>query len=93
MKKIDAKGVLEIVMSGTTASMLARRWKSDKLVNVRDEILSNILENKEALEILSKIEGFRNINEDITTIISRSKKIKEIKKDPKKDNEKVKRNI
>lgn len=93
MKKIDAKGVLEIVMSGTTASMLARRWKSDKLVNVRDEILSNILENKKAMEILSKIEGFRNINEDITTIISRSKKIKEIKKDPKKDNEKVKKEI
>ena len=81
MKQIDAKGILEIVMSGTTATMLARRWKSEKLVNVRDEILSRILENKQAMEILSKIEGFRNINEDISTIISRSKNIKETKRD------------
>ena len=93
MKKIDAKGILEIVMSGTTASMLARRWKSDRLVNVRDEILTNILNNKQAMEILSKIEGFRNINEDITTIISRSKRIKEVKKDSKKDNKKIKKEI
>jgi len=81
MKEIDAKGILEIVMSGTTATMLARRWKSETLVNVRDEILSRILENKEAMKILSKIEGFRNINEDISTIINRSKKIKDIKKE------------
>lgn len=80
MKPIDAKGILEIVMSGTTASMLARRWKSDTLVNVRDDVLERILKNSKAMEILSKIEGFRNINEDISTIINRSKKIKEVKK-------------
>ena len=81
MKQIDAKGILEIVMSGTTATMLARRWKSDTLVNVRDDVLERILNNKQAMEIfLSKIEGFRNINEDISTIINRSKKIKDVKK-------------
>jgi hypothetical protein len=81
MKKQDAKGILEIVMSGTTATMLARRWKSEKLVNVTDAVLSRILANKQAMEILSKIEGFRNINEDISTIISRSKNIKDTKKE------------
>ena len=81
MKEIDAREILEIVMSGTTASMLARRWKSETMVNVNDEVLSRILDNKEAMEILSKIEGFRNINEDISTIINRSKKIKETKKE------------
>ncbi len=81
MKEIDAKGILDIVTSGTTATLLARRWKSDRLVNVDDNTLSRILNDKEAMKILSKIEGFRNINEDISTIINRSKRIKETKKD------------
>ena len=81
MKEIDAKGILEIVTSGTTATLLARRWKSDRLVNVDDNTLTRILNDKKAMEILSKIEGFRNINEDISTIINRTKRIKDIKKE------------
>ena len=46
MKEIDAKGILEIVTSGTTATLLARRWKSDKLVNVDDNTLTRILNKK-----------------------------------------------
>ncbi len=91
MKEIDAKGILEIVTSGTTATLLARRWKSDKLVNVDDNTLTRILNNKNAMDILSKIEGFRNINEDISTIINRTKKIKEIKKENDKIKEKQKK--
>ncbi len=34
MKEIDAIGVLDIAMSGTTATLLARRWESALLVNV-----------------------------------------------------------
>ena len=34
MKEIDAAGVLDMAMSGTTATLLARRWESAVLVNV-----------------------------------------------------------
>ena len=34
MKQIDAAGVLDIALSGTSATLLARRWKSALLVNV-----------------------------------------------------------
>lgn len=81
MKQIDAQGILDIVMSGTTATLLARRWKSDRLVHVDDQTLSRIFDNPEAMKILEKIEGFRNISEDISTIINRSKNIKDIKKE------------
>ena len=71
MKQIDAQGILDIVMSGTTATLLARRWKSDRLVHVDDQTLSRIFDNPEAMKILEKIEGFRNISEDISTIINK----------------------
>ena len=79
MKEIDAKGILEIVAYGTTATLLARRWKSDRLVNVDDNTLTRILNDKKAMEILSKLRGFRNINEDISTIIKHENKIQSIR--------------
>lgn len=80
MKQIDAAGVLEYAMSGTTATLLARRWESALLVNVDNNTLSRILNNPEALRALSNIEGFRNLNDDIQTIINKSEAIKAKKK-------------
>ena len=37
MKRIDAAGILDIAMSGTSATLLARRWESALLVNVDNE--------------------------------------------------------
>ena len=80
MKQIDAAGVLEYAMSGTTATLLARRWESALLVNVDNNTLARILANPEALKALMNIEGFRNLNEDIQTIINKSEAIKAKKK-------------
>ena len=60
MKQIDASGIIEMAMSGTTASLLARRWESALLVNVDNNTLSKILNNPKALEALMSIEGFRS---------------------------------
>jgi hypothetical protein len=81
MKEIDAKGVLDISMSGTTATLLARRWESALLVNVDNETLSRILSNKAAMDALMGIEGFRSLNQEIETIINKSEAVNKAKKE------------
>lgn len=79
MKEIDASEILNIVMSGTTATLLARKWDSPSIVHVDNETLSRLMNNKQAIDALMNIEGFRSIKQDIETIINRSEKIKKTK--------------
>src|SRR5665811_173643 len=67
--------------SGTTATMLARRWESALLVNVDNSTLQRLMNNKEAMDALMNIEGFRNLNQDIETIINKSEAVKKAKKE------------
>lgn len=79
MQQVDAAAILDIAMAGTSATLLARRWESALLVNVDNETLSRLLANKEAMAALEKIEGFRNLNSEIKTIINKSEKVKQAK--------------
>lgn len=81
MKAINAQDVLDIAMAGTSATLLARRWESALLVNVDNDTLKRLTENKEALDALMRIEGFRSLNSDIETIINKSEAVKKAKKD------------
>lgn len=81
MRQISAQDILDIALSGTSATLLARRWESALLVNVDNETLSRLLANKDALDALMKIEGFRSLNKDVETIINKSEKVKKAKKD------------
>ena len=81
MKQIDAAGILDMAMSGTTATMLARRWESALLVNVDNSTLQRLMNNKEAMDALMSIEGFRNLNQEIETIINKSESVKKAKKE------------
>ena len=90
MKQVDAAGVLDIAMSGTTATLLARRWESALLVNVDNGTLARIKDNEEAMNALMSIEGFRSLNQDIETIINKSDAVKKAKKE-KNDEEMTKK--
>jgi len=81
MKQIDAAGILDMAMSGTTATLLARRWESALLVNVDNETLQRLMSNKAAMEALMKIEGFRSLNQDIETIINKSEAVKKARRE------------
>lgn len=81
MKQIDAAGILEMAMSGTTATLLARRWESALLVNVDNITLQRLMNNEKAMQALMSIEGFRNLNQDIETIINKSDSVKKAKKE------------
>lgn len=80
MESLDAGRVLDFAMSGTTATMLARKWESALLVNVDNETLRRVLSNPEAMAAVERIEGWRNLGDHvIETIINKSEKVKELK--------------
>lgn len=85
MKQIDAQDILDIAMAGTSATLLAKRWESALLVNVDNDTLRRLMANKEAMEALMKIEGFRSLNSDIETIINKSESVKKAKKEQGKE--------
>jgi hypothetical protein len=81
MTQIDAGGILDIAMSGTSATLLARKWESALLVNVDNDTLRRILDNEEAMAAVGRIEGWRALGDNvIETIINKSEKIKDLKK-------------
>ncbi|MDQ8184289.1 DEAD/DEAH box helicase family protein [Pelagicoccus sp. SDUM812002] len=81
MIQIDAGGILDMAMAGTSATLLARKWESALLVNVDNDTLRRILENEDAMAAVARIEGWRALGDNvIETIINKAEKIKDIKK-------------
>lgn len=93
MRQVDAGEILDIAMAGTSATLLAKRWESALLVNVDNETLARLMANKEAMDALMRIEGFRSLNQDIETIINKSEHVKKAKKDGKKLTDKQKKQL
>jgi hypothetical protein len=87
MRQVDAAGILDIAMSGTSATLLARRWESALLVNVDNLTLQRLMSNEAAMKALLSIEGFRNLNQDIETIINKSEAVKKTRRE--KNDEKL----
>ena len=81
MTQVDAGGILDIAMAGTSATLLARKWESALLVNVDNDTLKKIMSNKDAMEAIMKIEGFRALGSDVfETVVNKSEKVKATKK-------------
>lgn len=86
MTQIDAGGILDIAMAGTSATLLARKWESALLVNVDNGTLRRILDNAEAMAAVERIEGWRTLGDNvIEAIINKSDRIKELKNKAKED--------
>jgi hypothetical protein len=85
MSQVDAGGILDIAMAGTSATLLARKWESALLVNVDNDTLRRILDNPEAMAAVERIEGWRSLGDNIIeTIINKSEKVKDLKDKAKK---------
>ena len=80
MTQVDAGGILDIAMAGTSATLLARKWESAMLVNVDNDTLKRVLASEEAMDAVSRIEGFRALGDNvIETIINKADKVKDLK--------------
>ena len=80
MTQVDAGGILDIAMAGTSATLLARKWESALLVNVDNATLQRIMDDPAAMAAVERIEGWRSLGDNvIETIINKSERVKELK--------------
>jgi hypothetical protein len=80
MTQIDAGGILDIAMAGTSGTLLARKWESALLVNVDNDTLRRVLDSPEAMAAVERIEGWRALGDNIIeTIINKNEKVKDLK--------------
>ena len=80
MTQLDAGGILDIAMAGTSATLLARKWESALLVNVDNDTLRRVLDSPEAMAAVERIEGWRSLGDNIIeTIINKSEAVKDLK--------------
>ena len=80
MRELNASSLLDYMATGTSATMISKRWQSSHLLNMSDAILAEVVDNETILEILEKITAFRNLNKDISRVISTEKTLKKTKK-------------
>lgn len=81
MTQIDAGQILDIAMSGTSATLLARKWESAILVNVDNATLRKIMNNEQAMEAIMNIEGFRTLGNDVfETVVNKSEDVSNTRK-------------
>lgn len=82
MKEVNAGEILDIAMSGTSATLLAKKWESAILVNVDNMTLRKIMDNQAAMDAIMNIEGFRALGSDIfETVVNKSEKVSATKKE------------
>lgn len=82
MTQVDAAGILDIAMSGTSATLLARKWESAVLVNVDNGTLKKIMDSKEAMDAVMNIEGFRALGSNVfETVVNKSEAVSKAKKE------------
>ena len=82
MTQIDAGGILDIAMSGTSANLLARKWESAVLVNVDNDTLRKIMGSEAAMNAVMNIEGFRALGSSVFEIVvNKSDAVKGVKKE------------
>lgn len=82
MSQVDAGAILDIAMSGTSATLLARKWESAILVNVDNDTLRKIMSSSKAMDAIMNIEGFRSLGQEIfETVVNKSEKVSKTKKE------------
>lgn len=82
MTQIDAGGILDIALAGTSATLLARKWQSAILVNVDNDTLKKIMSSEAAMNAVMNIEGFRALGSSIfETVVNKSESVRDTKKE------------
>jgi hypothetical protein len=81
MEALSPSELLDFVASGTGGSMLARKWQDAKLVNVDNQTLERLLAHPNVLEALQRIEGFKDLGQDISRVIATEKSLNKLKKE------------
>jgi hypothetical protein len=82
MMQVDAGGILDMALAGTSATLLARKWESAILVNVDNDTLKKIMISDAAMKAIMNIEGFRALGSSIfETVVNKSESVRDTKKE------------
>jgi len=82
MLPIDAGDILDKAMTGTSATLLARKWESAVLVNVDNLTLKKIMGSQAAMDAVMNIEGFRALGANVfETVVNKSEAVSKTKKE------------
>ncbi|KAB1647102.1 restriction endonuclease [Pseudoclavibacter sp. CFCC 14310] len=82
MVRVDAGGILDMAMAGTSATLLARKWESAVLVNVDNQTLKKIMSDEDAMRAVMNIEGFRALGSDVfETVVNKSEAVSKAKRE------------
>ena len=79
MQEANAQDILDWTINGTTANLLARKWKDASLIHIDNDTLERLLNSKEAQDAIEKIESWRNLRDDIEVLVTKSKAVKKAK--------------
>lgn len=83
MQSLVASDILDIAIAGVSSSMLARRWRSDRLINLDSFTLQRLLDNPDLINALSKLEAFRNmfnLEDRIVTIVNNEESLRNVRR-------------
>ena len=82
MLRIDAGAILDMAMSGTSATLLARKWESAILVNVDNDTLRKIMASEAAMAAVMNIEGFRALGNGVfETVVNKSEAVQKTRRE------------
>lgn len=80
MDPVDVNAVMDWGTSRVGAAMLAKRWGSDKLIDLSENVLKKLLGQEELLAQLEQMEDFRNLRQEASKIIFNSQKVRDANK-------------
>lgn len=87
MDPVDVSEVMNRGTVGVGAAMIARRWGSPRLIDLSEGVLEKLLANEDLLARLRQMEDFRNLREDASKLLGKSKQVREGKKTAKEQGE------
>ncbi len=93
MVDVEAGEILDLAYSGMSGPAMARRWNSADLLNITPSIIEAILNNTEAFNAVSKIQGFANPRGELQSFVNQTEKVNELKKRAKDGDKKAKKEL
>lgn len=84
MKPANVSDMVNIAFGGVTATLLAQRWKSGRLLDLSQDVLRILVDNEAVMDALAKITHNRNINNYIRDMVEVQADV-EVKKQMLKD--------
>lgn len=95
LEAVDVNAVMDWGTSRVGAAMLAKRWGSDRLIDLSEAVLEKLLADEALVGQLEQMEDFRKLREEASKIIANSRKVRQGRKprggaDPEPEDDEIK---